>query len=463
MVISARRFFFVPFCLAVISQVCTLAAPASDPVLSIWAKSATKNWIGTGFLINDRGKFLTCYHVVRGASQLTVYQDKNAYGDVQVVAIAPEYDLAILELTNFPNPGPFLRLSDVPPSRYFGEELKVHGNPNGLSGNQLDAKLTKPDYVPSGEFRTTDGHSNPIFRSPKVNLIPLSMTIFNGLSGGPVVSKAGVVGVLSGSFNEGGTIAWAIPIMYASPSQMTSIQRPVSQMTRWPELSLMDENAVNTLRFEVSISAGLSLALDSYVSGVDDFAGKAQDGMVNRLHDLAQLLSEAIDAVHLAQSSKRKQMKKANARLKSVIARSVTTKQAIQKQVESMIQGSTVLSSRLQILRSEVESFQKSLPDTPKNRANIAKADESMTTVSLNLIVGAAELVSLSHAYVDKLKDLESRFGKVQTLNDVGQLLMEEKQIIQDASDHHAQQLAGILMSFRQIGGVAESLLASNE
>ena len=46
---------------------------------------------------------------------------------------------------------------------------------------------------------------------------------YNGLSGGPVISKGGVVGVLSGSFAQSGTIAWAIPAKYASVSSMTQI------------------------------------------------------------------------------------------------------------------------------------------------------------------------------------------------------------------------------------------------
>ena len=114
------------------------ATVETDPVLSIWAQSPEKTWIGTGFLIDENGRFLTCYHVVRGAKELTVYQNKNGYKSIELVAIAPEYDLAVLQINNYPKPGSFMRLSEEPPSRYFDQQLSVRGNPNGAD-DKLDA------------------------------------------------------------------------------------------------------------------------------------------------------------------------------------------------------------------------------------------------------------------------------------------------------------------------------------
>src|SRR5437870_7413961 len=81
-------------------------------VLSIWAKSADKSWVGTGFIVSEDGQFVTCYHVIRGARTLTVYRGKESYGEVQVIAIAPAHDLALLKIANLPTPAPYLRLSD---------------------------------------------------------------------------------------------------------------------------------------------------------------------------------------------------------------------------------------------------------------------------------------------------------------------------------------------------------------
>jgi hypothetical protein len=130
---------------------CASMVQGADPVLTIWVKPQTgKTGTGIGFMINESGQILTCYHVIRGASELTVYQDKAVYKELQVVAIAPDYDLAILQIANFPPPAPHLRLSKTPPRQYFDEQLKIRGSPNALGPGEFDAKTNYRDYVRSG-------------------------------------------------------------------------------------------------------------------------------------------------------------------------------------------------------------------------------------------------------------------------------------------------------------------------
>jgi len=435
--------------------------PKSDAVLSVVAKSATKGWFGTAFLISDDGQALTCYHVIRSATDLSVWQGKAVY-KIEVVAIAPDYDLAVIKLNGFPKPGAFLPLSEQPPSAYFGEELKVYGNPGRLSGQELDAKLTKADYVPSGEFRTPDERGDPIFRSPKVNLLPLSMNLLKGVSGGPVVSRAGVVGVLSGSFNEGGTIAWAIPTMYAATGRMSQIHLPVERISNWPELTLMtNENTFNMLRFDVSITAGLILAIDSYITSVDEFSVITHRALVQRPAEVVTLLGEDREILKSVGHS-RQQQNEAIAAMKDVNRRMLDVRAAIEKEVEELRERAKMLLSRLHALRTELDSFQALLPDTPRNRDNASKASEALMTVAGNLISGGTELESLNTDSMNKLLKFRERLKKARTNNDMIRALKEEQGIIREQGANNEPQLTRIVTSFRQIGDVAESLLNSD-
>ena len=56
-----------------------------------------------------------------------------------------------------------------------------------------------------------DLFKRPIF-AKSIPIIPLNLLIYNGMSGGPIInSKGNVIGMLSGSINVGGSLAWGIP------------------------------------------------------------------------------------------------------------------------------------------------------------------------------------------------------------------------------------------------------------
>jgi S1-C subfamily serine protease len=266
-----------------------------DSIVSIWAQPHPgKGWIGTGFLISADGQVLTCYHVIRDSGQLTVYRGKRGYSDIDVIAIAPEHDLALLRINHLEGGASYLNLSTDPLRTLVERDLRVFGNPNGMVGQELNARLTGTDYVLSGELRSPDG-GDRIFDPIDVKLIPLQMVIYNGVSGGPVIAKSGVIGVISGSFGTGGAIAWAIPSLYASSKQMSVLDKHVRDVRNWPPLKLMKGTSNwNMLRRGLSLTSGLSLAIDSYLSSVDQASAAAQalleagrefDNQTQRYHD----------------------------------------------------------------------------------------------------------------------------------------------------------------------------------
>jgi len=94
-------------------------------------------------------------------------------------------------------------------------------------------------------FSDKDGYK--LFNK-NIDLIPLDLTIYGGMSGGPLIDQEGnVIGILSGSYNEGGSIAWAIPSKYLIDLLNTNTQLISLKDMKWPELKLMS-NSWDSLR-----------------------------------------------------------------------------------------------------------------------------------------------------------------------------------------------------------------------
>lgn len=148
---------------------------------------------GTAFAIDGNGTYLTAYHVIDGASR--VYKNLTTGEEALTVqGIAPEYDIAVLK-SEKPSPV-YLKLT----SRYnLADQAYAYGYPgnaftaggpsvsSGLISRILtndDLKLTDND-IPAGlEMVQTDAAVNP------------------GNSGGPLINKCGVVGIISATSDK---------------------------------------------------------------------------------------------------------------------------------------------------------------------------------------------------------------------------------------------------------------------
>jgi S1-C subfamily serine protease len=165
---------------------------------------------GSGFIWDDDGRIVTNFHVIREAlrNKLTlrvVLADRSEW-KVEVVGVAPEYDLAVLKINA---PQVQLKKIKVGTSRDLevGQKVYALGNPFGLS-------LTLTKGIVSALDREID---SPV-KTPITGVVQTDAPINPGNSGGPLLDKDGrLIGVNTAiaTAGEGGGsvgIGFAIPV-----------------------------------------------------------------------------------------------------------------------------------------------------------------------------------------------------------------------------------------------------------
>lgn len=157
-------------------------------------KSRSPTGSGSGFLIDDKGHILTCFHVVNQAVHIFVtlpYSEQQRV-PAKIVAIYPEMDMAILKISK--NSGRYLELGDSD-SIKIGKKVLAIGYPLG----QGKLKITKGivSGLESGYIQT-DAPINP------------------GNSGGPLLYEGKVIGINTAKIVDVGTegVGYANPINY---------------------------------------------------------------------------------------------------------------------------------------------------------------------------------------------------------------------------------------------------------
>lgn len=221
---------------------------------------------GTAFFIDDRGTAVTCYHVIVGATQVDAFPPHRPALSVIVLVPDPVHDLAVIRVLNSGKTSPLIPSSQV--SHSLSErQLKLYGVLNGVPDSIVTVRATHDTLVRTGDLRP-DGKT--IFAETDLDIIPLDGLVYAGESGSPVVDQSGeVIGVLDGSFTEGGTQAWAIPITYL-PVSITD--RPIDiARYPWPPLQLMALG--NWGRLTRSLELGPSFESDTIAitSDLDDY------------------------------------------------------------------------------------------------------------------------------------------------------------------------------------------------
>lgn len=82
--------------IALVSALLGVATPAvaQDAVVKIYGERPGGASQGTGFFSSKQGQVITAYHVVEGATRITVVHERlGTFADIQVEFIAPQYDL----------------------------------------------------------------------------------------------------------------------------------------------------------------------------------------------------------------------------------------------------------------------------------------------------------------------------------------------------------------------------------
>jgi serine protease Do len=166
----------------------------------------TPSGLGSGFLVNEDGYFVTNNHVIEGETRISVvlYQqtdsglERKRIEDVEIIALNPFVDLALLKLP----PQKDLKLRPV----YLGslDDLNAGdgcfavGNPLGLERSVSQGIISTLNRNFEGLiYLQTDAAINP------------------GNSGGPLFNLKGeVVGVTNMGFRGTDNLGFAIPITY---------------------------------------------------------------------------------------------------------------------------------------------------------------------------------------------------------------------------------------------------------
>ena len=160
---------------------------------------------GSGFIISADGYVVSNYHVIKGASKLTVILTSGVEYDAQVVGYDASNDISVLKINGTDLPYVTLGSSDA---LVVGDRVAAIGNPLG----ELTSTMTVGYVSAKDRSVNTDGAS--------MNMLQTDAAINSGNSGGPLFNMYGqVVGITtakySGTSNSGATIegiGFAIPI-----------------------------------------------------------------------------------------------------------------------------------------------------------------------------------------------------------------------------------------------------------
>ena len=199
-------------------------APA---VVTVSTKGVTSNGffqqqyegVGSGFIINEDGYILTNYHVIEGASEISVTLSDNTTVAAKVVNYDENQDVAMLKITDSDVKIPaVVELGDSDQLRQ-GESVIAIGTPLSTNLSQ-----TVTNGIVSALNRNVETESGVM-----QNLIQTDASINPGNSGGPLVNTRGqVVGIntmkATGDDTEG--IGFAIPINDIS-DKIESLSKPI--------------------------------------------------------------------------------------------------------------------------------------------------------------------------------------------------------------------------------------------
>jgi S1-C subfamily serine protease len=175
---------------------------AVEPAV-VWIRTDTGS--SSGFLIDESGLIVTCYHCIENASGGRVmFKDQSEAPIVGVRRIAPERDLAVIQIET---KRPLVSLPLLAESPKKGEPVIALGSPAGLSftvsEGSISAVRTGAELrILSREFADAIGSAHWYRLSPAVRLVQITATTMPGNSGGPIVDFRGnVIGVSAFGLN----------------------------------------------------------------------------------------------------------------------------------------------------------------------------------------------------------------------------------------------------------------------
>lgn len=173
--------------------------------------------MGSGIIFNEDGYILTNYHVVDGASKITVIFNNKKEVAAKVINYNSDLDLAVIKVTEnvkMPAVAEFGSSKDV----QVGESVVAIGNP---LGKELLGTVTA-GVISAANRQIQVG-------STTQTLLQTDAAINPGNSGGALVNEYGqVIGINSSKISESGVegLGFAIPIDVVKP-QISNLLKPI--------------------------------------------------------------------------------------------------------------------------------------------------------------------------------------------------------------------------------------------
>jgi serine protease Do len=211
-------------------------------------KSKSPTGSGSGFLIDNLGHIVTCFHVINQAVHLFVTLPKSGQERIpaKIVAIYPEMDVAIIKIDT-KGPTNFLEIGDSDKIK-IGKEVLAIGYPLG----QDKLKITKG--IVSGIQNTyiqTDAPINP------------------GNSGGPLFYEGKVIGINTAKVAEVGTEG----VGFANPINIFSNVKKRMLSKKEAPLSSNNSSIVSYIKDDIVRieSSSLGILIDKSTQQIMDF------------------------------------------------------------------------------------------------------------------------------------------------------------------------------------------------
>jgi S1-C subfamily serine protease len=156
----------------------------------------TNRGLGSGFVLDDTGLIVTCYHCIENATNAeVVFEDGRRTAVVGICRAEPMNDLAIVAIKP---PWPIAALALATNSPKKGEPIVAFGSPAGLSftvseGSVSGLRSVRDLFDLDGPFRGTLRGEATAELALDVRLVQITSSTMPGNSGGPVVDFLGNV------------------------------------------------------------------------------------------------------------------------------------------------------------------------------------------------------------------------------------------------------------------------------
>lgn len=168
----------------------------------------TEDGLGTGFVVRKDGWIATNFHVVRGATAVTVvFSDHREFPVVEIMNTDRPHDLVILRIEA--QDLPVLPIGDSDRVRP-GDSVLAIGHPLGLEDTVSNGLISAVREV-----------------NPGLSVLQISAPIAPGSSGGPLFNDRGeVIGVATAVSTQGQNLNFGLPSKYVT--ELIKHPRPLS-------------------------------------------------------------------------------------------------------------------------------------------------------------------------------------------------------------------------------------------